>query len=69
MEYILYPCSEVFYKKMLKKIKVVAKQTKMKIVSIDIEIKMEASAGHPAIYNSIIKLKHLPEKKQYGFNL
>jgi len=54
---------------MMKKIRTVAKQTEMKIVSIDTEIKVEASAGYPAIYNTIIELEHLPKKVQYGFGL
>jgi len=69
MQYTIYPCTEPFLEKMMKKIRTVAKETEMKITSVDTSVKMEASAGYPAIYDTIIILEHIPEKKKYGFGL
>ena len=69
MQYTIYPCTELFLEKIMKKIRAVAKQTEMKIVSIDKIDRPEKATYLINGYDTIIILEHIPNKKKYGFGL
>ena len=69
MQYTIYPCTELFLEKIMKKIRAVAKQTEMKIVSIDKIDRPEKATYLINGYDTIIILEHIPNKKKYRFGL
>lgn len=69
MQYTIYPCTEPFLEKMIKKIFTVAKETEMKITSIDKIDRPEKATWEINGYDTIIILENIPKKKKYGFGL